>query len=158
MGRSFALTRKRSSFHRLLHGFRVVSQIFFFALFLYLLLQTHFSGKDYIGPVEGFFHFDPLLGLTTLIASRAFLKTFLWALITIAVTILFGRFVCGWICPFGAVLQFFSYLFKKMKWHVPSVEEKRLLFLKYAILIAVLVASVFALDLTGFLDPLSFLY
>jgi len=36
--------------------------------------------------------------------------------------------------------------------------ENRLLYLKYAILIMVLVAAVFTLDLAGYLDPLSFLY
>ncbi len=152
------MTEKRSFVHRLLKVFRIVSQSIFFCLFLYLLLGTHFSGKDYIGPVESFFHFDPLLALTTLIASREFLKAFLWALIPVILTILFGRYVCGWVCPFGAVLQFFSYLFKKMKWHAPKLTGNRLLHLKYAVLVVVLTASIFALDLAGYLDPLSLLY
>jgi MauM/NapG family ferredoxin protein len=152
------LAKKRSFVHRLLHVFRIFSQIIFFCLFLYLLLGTHFSGKDYIGQVERFFHFDPLLALTTLIASREFLKAFLCALIPVSLTILFGRYVCGWVCPFGAVLQFFSYLFKRMKWHAPKLAGNRLLHLKYAILVVVLTASIFALDLTGYLDPLSILY
>jgi MauM/NapG family ferredoxin protein len=152
------LAKKRSFIHRLLQAFRIFSQIIFFCLFLYLLLGTHFSGKDYIGQVERFFHFDPLLALTTLIASRAFLKVFLWALIPVILTFLFGRYVCGWACPFGAVHQFFSYLFKKMKWHAPKLTGNRLLHLKYAILVVVLTASIFTLDLAGYLDPLSLLY
>lgn len=152
------MTRKRSSVHRLLQALRIFSQILFFCLFLYLLLETRYSGKDYIGAVEGFFHFDPLLALTTLIASREFLKVSLWALIPIVLTFLVGRYVCGWICPFGAVLQFFSFLFKRMKWHAPKLEENRLLYLKYAVLIMVLGTAVFTLDLAGYLDPLSFLY
>ena len=152
------MTEKRSFVHRLLKVLRIVSQSFFFCLFLYLLLETHFSGKDYIGPVESLFHFDPLLALTTLIASREFLIAFLWALIPVTLTILFGRYVCGWVCPFGAVLQFFSYLFKKMKWHAPKLTGNRLLYLKYAILLVVLAASFFTLDLAGYLDPLSLLY
>jgi ferredoxin len=152
------LIEKRSLRHRLLQGLRIISQALFFCLFIYLLLGTHFSGEDYIGPVERFFHFDPLLGLTTLIVSKEFLKTFLWALTTIILTFIFGRYICGWVCPFGAVLQFFSFLFKKMKWHVPKLEGNHLIFLKYAVLVIVLVTAIFTLNLAGYLDPLSFLY
>lgn len=152
------MTAQRSFTHRLLEALRILSQSFFFGLFFWLLLETHFSGEDYIGPVEGFFRFDPLLALTTLIASRAFIKAFVWALASVALTFLLGRYICGWVCPLGAVLQFFSFLFKKMKWHVPRLYANRLLFLKYAILIAVFGASIFALDIAGFLDPLSLLY
>ena len=152
------MIEKRSLLHRLLQGLRIISQALFFCLFIYLLLGTHFSGEDYIGPVERFFHFDPLLGLTTLIVSKEFLKTFLWALTTIILTFIFGRYICGWVCPFGAVLQFFSFLFKKMKWHVPKLEGNHLIFLKYAVLVIVLVSAIFTLNLAGYLDPLSFLY
>jgi MauM/NapG family ferredoxin protein len=152
------VTKQRSFIHRLLQLMRISTQILFFCLFFYLLLGTHFSGKDYIGPVESFFHFDPLLNLTMFIATRQLVKVSLWALVTVILTVLFGRFVCGWVCPFGALLQFFSFLFKKLKWHVPKPSQRNLLQLKYAVLAVVLVASVFTLDLAGLLDPLSLLY
>jgi MauM/NapG family ferredoxin protein len=151
------LRKKRSTIHQCLQRFRILSQIVFFGLFLFLLVKTHFAGVDYIGPVERFFHFDPLLGLTTLLASKMFYKAFLWALLPLVVTFLFGRYVCGWICPLGAVLQFFSFLFKRAKLHTPSLSGGRLLSMKYAILAAILAASAFALDLAGYMDPLSFL-
>jgi MauM/NapG family ferredoxin protein len=152
------LTPKSSFVHRLLQLIRIVSQTLFFCFFVYLLLGTHFSGKDYIGSVESFFHFDPLLGLTTFLSSRELFKVSLWALVTIILTLLLGRFVCGWVCPFGAVLQFCSFLFKKLRWHAPKLASNGLLCLKYAILAVVCVAAVFTLDLAGFLDPLSLLY
>jgi MauM/NapG family ferredoxin protein len=155
--RQESLMQKRSPIHPWLHKLRIFSQAVFFCLFFYLLIETRFSGKDYLGPVERFFQFDPLLALIILIASRAFLKVFLWALIPVIFTILFGRYVCGWVCPLGAVLQFFSFLFKKAKLHTPSCAGNRLLYLKYAILAAILAASAFALDLAGYLDPLAFL-
>ena len=65
------MDKRRTSVHRLLQLVRIFSQVFFFGLFFYLLLGTHFSGKDYIGPVESFFHFDPLVGLAASIASWA---------------------------------------------------------------------------------------
>jgi len=152
------LIKKPFSVHRLLQLIRVLSQTVFFCIFVYLLLGTHFFGKDYIGPVEAYFHFDPLLGLTTFLASRELFKASLWAVATILVTLLFGRYVCGWICPLGAVLQFFSFLFKRSRSRAPKLPGNRLLQLKYVVLAVVLVSAVFTLDLAGFLDPLSFLY
>ena len=147
-----------STRHRFIQALRIFCQFLFFGLFFYLLLQTHFSGEDYIGAVESFFHFDPLIALTASIAARTFFTVFLWALVTVILTVIFGRFICGWVCPLGGLLQSVSFLFKKMQWHVPKDEGHRLLYLKYAVLTLVLTAGVFTLDLAGFLDPLSLLY
>ncbi|MBN2317714.1 MAG: 4Fe-4S binding protein [Acidobacteria bacterium] len=152
------MTEKLTKKHRRIQGLRISSQIFFFGLFVFLLLATHYSGEDSIGAVEGFFHFDPLIGLTASLASRTFLIASLWALATVAITAVFGRFVCGWVCPMGAALQFFSFLFKKARWNVPANEGVRLLCLKYAVLVLVLTAALFTLDIAGFFDPLSLLY
>jgi len=152
------LKKERSRKYRLLQILRIIVQAAFFGLFLYLLFGTHFSGEDYIGRVEAIFHFDPLLGLATFIASRTFFKVFLLALVTVGVTILFGRFACGWVCPLGSVHQFFSFVFKRTKWHKPRLEGSRRLAWKYAVLLFILIGSVFTLDLVGFFDPLSLLY
>jgi polyferredoxin len=154
------LKKERSKKYRALQLIRILSQTVFFGLFFYLLLKTHFSGEDYISRVEVFFHFDPLLAITTAIASRLLFASFILAAITIVVTLVAGRFVCGWICPLGSVHQFFSAVFKKAKLLKPRKEDKNRgrLAWKYLILVAVLVASLFAVDLVGFADPLSFLY
>jgi MauM/NapG family ferredoxin protein len=152
------LSNKRSSAHRLVQKLRIASQIIFFLIFLWLLLQTHFSGKDSIGSVEGFFRFDPLLAITTLFASRKLALTFLFALGSVILTAVFGRYLCGWVCPMGAVLQFVSFIFKQSKLSVPKLHDSRLRSLKYAILAVVLAAGLFASDFAGLLDPLSLLY
>jgi MauM/NapG family ferredoxin protein len=137
---------------------RIVAQSLFFGLFLYLLLGTHATGKDSIAAVERFFHFDPLLGLATFVASRAFYKVFLWALATMAITALFGRYICGWVCPLGSLLHFFSFVFGKMKWRKARLEKSHPFVWKYFTLVILLVGSLFTLDFVGFLDPLSLLY
>jgi polyferredoxin len=152
------LKKEQSKRHRALQLIRVAVQAAFFALFLYGLFGTHFTGKDVIGDVEGFFHFDPLLALATIVASRAVFAAFVPAIITVIVTIVFGRVVCGWVCPLGAVHQFFSWLFKKTKLSRPKTVVKGGLAWKYLILIFILVGTVFTLDLAGIFDPLSFLY
>jgi MauM/NapG family ferredoxin protein len=154
------LKKERSKKYRALQALRIVSQSAFFGLFLYLLFRTHFTGQDYISRVEVFFHFDPLLALMTFLASRVIFASFILAVITVVITVVAGRYVCGWVCPLGSVHQFFSFVFKKSKLLKPHQEEKsrsRLAW-KYYILIAVLVGSIFAVDLVGIADPLSFLY
>jgi MauM/NapG family ferredoxin protein len=137
---------------------RAGSQALFFLLFAYLLLATRRGEGDAIGAVERFFHFDPLLALTTSVASRAFFAAFAFSAITVVVSALFGRHVCGWVCPLGSVHHAFSALFAKGQRTRPSREGGPRLAWKYAILVFVLVGSVFTLDLAGYLDPLSFLY
>jgi polyferredoxin len=151
------LKKERSKKYRLLQVLRILSQVFFFGLFVYLFSKTHFTGRDYIGPVERFFHFDPLLGLVTSIAGRAFFASFALAGITVLLTILLGRVVCGWVCPLGGVHQFFSFIFKKTKLHRPKTASAGPLKWKYYILIFILAAALLGLDLAGYLDPLSFL-
>ncbi len=154
------MKKERSRKYRALQLLRILSQTFFFGLFFYLLLRTHFTGEDYIGRVEAYFHFDPLLAITTAIASRVLFASFALAAITIVVTLVAGRFVCGWVCPLGSVHQFFSFIFKKAKLLRPKKEAKSAgrLSWKYLVLVAVLIASLFAVDLVGYADPLSFLY
>jgi MauM/NapG family ferredoxin protein len=153
------LKKEQSEKYKALQVLRIGVQTAFFLLFLYLFLITHYTGQDYIGlTVERYFHFDPLLGLATFISSRVFFSSFLLAVITLLVTIILGRVVCGWVCPLGAVHQFFSFVFKKTRFWKPKRDEKTSLAWKYYILVFVLVSAVFTLDVVGIMDPLSFLY
>jgi len=153
------LSRKKSKTYRLLQFTRITSQLVFFTLFFILLLQTRFPGKDYIGEVEIFFHFDPLLALTTYLASHLIFNLFLLSVITLIVTLLVGRVFCGWVCPLGAIHQFSSFVFKKLKWlktKTKSTFSPKLW--KYYLLFFLLISSFLTLDLVGFFDPFSFLY
>ncbi|MBM3296894.1 MAG: 4Fe-4S dicluster domain-containing protein [Candidatus Aminicenantes bacterium] len=142
----------------MLQALRILSQWAFFALFLYLFTRTRFTGSDVIGPVERFFHFDPLLALTATVAGRALFAAFAWAGATVLLTLVLGRVVCGWVCPLGGVHQFFSFLFKKARLHKPRDVSAGPLKWKYFILLFVLAGALLGLNLAGYLDPLSFLY
>ncbi len=152
------MKKERSKKYRTLQKARILTQIFFFGFFFILLLKTHFPGEDYISNVEGFFHWDPLLALTTAIASRVFFIAFLPALLTLTVTFILGRVACGWVCPLGSLHQFFSFLFKKTKLHRPKKLQDNHTVWKYYIFVFILISAVFTLDVVGFVDPFSFLY
>jgi polyferredoxin len=98
---------------------------------------------------------DPLAGLANLLSSRTFLTGSGLALITITVTVIFGRAWCGWICPLGTTLDLFPMKHLRGK-HRPPVETWRVV--KYILLVATLTASLFGSLTLLVLDPLSLLY
>ena len=77
---------------------------------------------------------------------------------TILITFVLGRVVCGWFCPLGTVHQFLSFVFKKAKLLKPKKRPVGPLSWKYYLLIFLLVSALFTLDLVGIFDPLSLLY
>ena len=105
---------------RVLVWVRRFSQTAFFALFMYLLFQTTFRGT-FSGdgdapirlplPVEGFLLADPFIGLLTFLSTHTVYRGLAWGLGIVALTLVFGRVFCGWICPFGTLHHFFGWIF-----------------------------------------------
>ena len=134
---------------------RVFSQFLFLGVFFFLLLHASAAAVDDLTVTHAFFHFDPLWLLMQPLAGKL-LKAFLLALIPVVLTFIFGRFFCGWVCPLGTLQQFFTWLKKSQPASKQRVNRPALR-IKYFILIAVVVASLFGTQLAGWLDPFSFL-
>jgi polyferredoxin len=64
-------------------------------------------------PVNWIIQLDPLVGLGTLLTTRTLYAGLVWGLATIVLTIILGRFFCGWLCPFGTIHQFVGYLARR---------------------------------------------
>ncbi len=99
---------------------RRVSQIGFFGLFMYFLFQTAFRGTFSASadtpvrlplPVEGFLLADPFVAAMTLLSTHTIYRGLAWSLVVLALTLIFGRVFCGWICPFGTMHHFFGWIF-----------------------------------------------
>lgn len=83
---------------------RQAFQILAFALFLALLVfaqaqRTVFTFADL------FFRIDPLAAVVTLLSNRAWIPELALGFVTLGLTVLLGRFWCGWLCPMGALLE-----------------------------------------------------
>ena len=92
---------------------RRISQGFFLALFLWFCLVSTVGERLWQlrgWPVNWFLELDPLTGLTSLLAGGALYAGLLWGAATLALTLVVGRFFCGWVCPFGALHQFVGWL------------------------------------------------
>jgi len=151
--------------HSRLPLLRRISQVAFFAAFVFLLLQTEFTGsfRGATGdtrlnwPVSIFLEADPLAALTTALSTGTLYRGLLWSLVILIPTFLLGRFFCGWICPLGTLNHFFGHLKSEKKRGRSLLESnryKRWQAAKYYVLAVVLVAAAFGSLVAGFVDPI----
>lgn len=143
---------------------RRVTQIFFFILFLWFSIVSTVGEKFWQirdWPVDLFLEMDPLVSLGTILTTHKFYWPLLWSLLVIVLTIILGRFFCGWICPFGSLHQFTGYLCHKKEKIAKKVElnkYRKLQNIKYYILVLFLTMAFFPISSgslqTGLLDPI----
>jgi MauM/NapG family ferredoxin protein len=132
-------------------------QIFFFLLFVWLFLKAEFRGQETLAwPVDLFFRFDPLILAAHLLTFSPLQAALLWSLTFVALTLVLGRFFCGWVCPLGTALDGFRRLLFAPR--PDSGVAARWRRVKYYLLLALLAGLSFSLNLVGLLDPLSLLY
>jgi ferredoxin len=98
---------------------------------------------------------DPLAMLSHLLASRSLLLGSSLALITLALTLAFGRVWCGWLCPLGTLLDQFSLNWWRAKRDAPSDSWRQV---KYGLLLTVLLAALFTNLTLMIFDPLTILF
>ncbi len=141
---------------------RWLVQIGFLALFLYPLGIVVYQKITY-NPAPAFtswlLPWDPAL-LSGQVLFFSFASLVIGApLLLLAFSFVFGRFFCGWVCPLGTVLDLLRPLFfwqRRKPVHpggglFPAGKNRPV---RYALLAAVLAASLFSLKWLGVLDPL----
>jgi len=134
------------------HG-RLLIQILCLFGFLWLFLQTEYRGSDTLRyPVSLLFRLDPLAALADALAPGDFSWRLLWpALTLLALTALFGRFFCGWICPLGTTLDGVGKLVGRGRVS-PRPGWRRV---KYYLLLGMTAAALCGVQLLGLFDPLA---
>ena len=150
---------------------RRISQGLFLTIFLVLLFETTFCGSFSAdpqatvrlrGPVEAFFLFDPFAALLTFLSTFTVYRGLLWSLVVIALTLVFGRVFCGWICPMGTINHILGWLLpsrrgkggKRIAANRTSPVRQRV---KVYLLLASMAAAVAGSAIGGIFDPFSLL-
>ena len=134
---------------QLLRRVRQLVQFLLLALFLYLIHKTTRDGGSPI-PVNLFSRFDPLMALTSMLASRSVILNLAPAIITVLATLALGRFWCGWLCPLGTILDLFG---PNVRQAIPQRLRQAKHFLLFIIIFAALLANLTLI----FLDPITIL-
>jgi polyferredoxin len=117
-------------------------QIIAFAGFLVLFLFS----------IPFLMRLDPLVMLANLISSRTFEAFLVIALFMTVLSLIFGRSWCGWLCPLGTVLDWFSF----NRWRPKhKALPQGLRSVKYVVLIAIVAAAAFSNLTLIVLDPLT---
>ncbi len=151
---------------RVLVWVRRFSQAGFLALFLYFLFQNGFRGSFASAetavrlplPVEAFLLADPFVAAMTVLSTHTIYRGLVWSLGLLALTLVFGRVFCGWICPFGTLHHFFGWIFpsrylrgnKRVESNKTAPRQRAKYYLLYAFLASALAGSA----LGGLFDPI----
>jgi polyferredoxin/formate hydrogenlyase subunit 6/NADH:ubiquinone oxidoreductase subunit I len=146
---------------------RRISQIFFFSLFVWFCIVSTIGSKPWQirgWPVNWFLQLDPLVAIGTVLTTHTLYAPLLLALVTVILTIIFGRFFCGWVCPFGSLHHFTGFLGNRSKPALQKIQlnkYRKAQSVKYFVLIVLLAMAAFpsiGVSLqTGLLDPISLL-
>ncbi|KIH75579.1 4Fe-4S binding domain-containing protein [Geoalkalibacter ferrihydriticus] len=132
---------------------RIAVQLLCLGGFVLLFVLTEYRGKDQLAyPVSLLFRIDPLAALADALAPGSFGWSLLWpALLVVLLTFVLGRFFCGWICPLGTTLDGLGRVVGRGRGPVSAGWRR----CKYYLLIFLVAAGFFGLQLFGLFDPLA---
>jgi MauM/NapG family ferredoxin protein len=135
---------------------RAASQAISLALFTLLFALANYRLPDWL-PADIYLRLDPLLGLSAIVAGRAWVPRAIWGLALLLATVLVGRFFCSYVCPLGAILDFLDpLLFRRVKRRTLDADAS-LRNVKYVVLIVFIAAALAGSSLVYLLDPIALL-
>lgn len=125
--------------------------LFFWVAWPYSDLFTAdlFTRKEFL-PIEVFLWLDPLLGISTAIAARAWNIALYGTLGILLVCLFFPRGFCGYLCPLGTSIDLFDWAVGR---HIRWLKVKtpgHWIHIKYYLLVATIVSSAAGVLLTGY--------
>ncbi len=101
-------------------------------------------------PAEFFLVIDPLVSLSTAIASRSWVWSLSSAAIILIICLLIPRGFCGYICPLGTLIDLFDWSIGRRVTRFRVADEGWWVHVKYYLLAGTLLAAVFGVLVSGY--------
>lgn len=118
---------------------------------------SHYSdnlqSKELI-PAESFLMIDPLVSLSTAIASRSWVWSLACAAAILIVCVLIPRGFCGYICPLGTTIDLFDWAVGKRVTRFRVSGEGWWVHIKYYLLAGTLIAALCGVLISGFFSAI----
>ena len=105
-------------------------------------------------PAWLFLALDPLVGISTAIAERAWLGTLGWSAAVVLVCLAIPRGFCGYVCPLGTLIDLFDWIVSRRIRRFRLSRSSGLGWIKYVLLVTVLTASLCGVVLAGFVSAI----
>jgi polyferredoxin len=133
---------------------RVRQAVQWIALAFYIYLLFAAMQRRAVFPLASlFFRLDPLIASQAMLASRNWLVQMLPAAFILALTLVFGRVWCGWLCPMGTILDAIR-LKKANQTKLPDAHWRRV---KYLVLFLIVGAAILGSLTLMIFDPITIL-
>lgn len=105
--------------------------------------------KEFV-PAELFLAIDPLVSLSTAIASRSWVWSLTSAAIILVVCVLIPRGFCGYLCPLGTLIDLFDWSFSRRVTRFRVADDGWWVHVKYYLLAGTLVAAMCGVLVSGY--------
>jgi polyferredoxin len=124
---------------------RIIILLAFLIFFTYASIKHFVYGGGIAPSVDALCPFGGFESLFTYIftgtlVSRIMLSSMVLAFAVLLISFIFSRGFCGWICPFGTIQELLGKL-KKKKIKLPQIIEEKAIYLKYVILIIIIIGT-----------------
>jgi NAD-dependent dihydropyrimidine dehydrogenase PreA subunit len=103
---------------------------------------------------EAFLAIDPLVSLSTALASRAWVWSLLCAGVILLACVFIPRGFCGYLCPLGTLIDLFDWAVGRRVTRLRVPSDGWWVHTKYYVLLAVLVASLCGVLISGFVSAI----
>ncbi|MFC1840982.1 4Fe-4S dicluster domain-containing protein [Thermodesulfobacteriota bacterium] len=127
--------------------------VLFLILFFYYCWPYRFDYNNeniQLTQLELFLTLDPLVSISTAIASKTIVWSLSIAVIVLLVCIFFPRWFCGYVCPMGTLIDLFDWGIGKNIKHLRLKKSGWWINLRFYFLIGILVAALSGVLLSGF--------
>ncbi|MBF0332004.1 MAG: 4Fe-4S binding protein [Candidatus Omnitrophica bacterium] len=132
---------------------RSAFQLLFLILFIYILWATTYPLQSAISS-RALFIVDPLVMILTSLSERVLLPGLIFSVAMIFLTMVLGRFFCGWICPMGTMVDMAGMSRRRRGKDLTLRQKQMLRWPKFIILALIFLLALAGIQVAWVLDPI----